>query len=65
MNIYSILITIGSILFISSIYLWFRAGVIRRRNNDESKKNDRTGGGFMFMTSLLIFAIALLIWLLT
>jgi len=64
MNIYSILIVTGSILFISSIYLWFRAGVIRRKNNDGSKKDDRTGG-FLFMSSLLIFAIALILWLLT
>lgn len=64
MDIYIIFIVIGAILFISSIYLWFKSGVIRRKNRDMAKKDDRIGG-YMFMTSLLLFIIALLIYFLT
>ena len=61
MDLYIILIIIGSILFISSICLWFRSGVIRRRNKNESRKDDKIGG-YMFMSSIFIFILALIFW---
>ncbi|WP_029905203.1 hypothetical protein [Prevotella sp. 10(H)] len=63
MIFYTIFIIIGSILFISSIVLWFRSGMIKRKNNTQSKKDDNIGG-YMFISSLFSFTIALLIWLL-
>jgi len=63
MEIYVILIIIGSFLFISSLVMWFRSGVVRRRQQQESRKDDKIGG-YMFMTSLLVFALALLSYLL-
>jgi len=63
MKIYLIPLLLGSILFISSIYLWFRSGMVRKRNNAESKKDDRTGG-YLFMSSIVVLVVALLFWLL-
>lgn len=61
MEIYIIFIVIGSILFVSSIFAWFRSGVVRRRNNNQSKKDDKIGG-YMFMSSIFAFILALIFW---
>lgn len=62
MKIYTILVIIGAILFLGSLLVWFRSGLIQRRNKEGARSSDRTGG-YMFMSSLFIFALALLFWL--
>ncbi|MDR2953974.1 MAG: hypothetical protein LBV43_02720 [Prevotella sp.] len=63
MELYVILIITGLILFISSLVVWFMSGVINRKNKQQSRKDDKIGG-YMFMSSLLVFALALLAYFL-
>ena len=63
MKLYIIFIIVGGLFFLSSLIVWFQSGLKRKKNKDGSKKRDKVGG-YLFMYSLLIFVIALLLWLL-